>query len=129
MWSIITIFVVPAMVYHDLGPIDAIKKSVEVFRKTWGESLIRFFGLGLVEFVLLALGALLTLALALVGASLGLFFILTVFFLAVLYFLAVVIVFSVANSVFNTTLYYYASTGKVPHGIDREIMKNAFVSR
>src|SRR3989338_9340657 len=56
MWSIITIFVVPAMVYNNLGPVDAIKKSVQVLRKTWGESLVRHFGLGLVQFIFIIIG-------------------------------------------------------------------------
>src|SRR3989344_1610130 len=47
-WAIATIFVVPSMVYHNLSPFDAIKKSADTVRKTWGESLIRYFGLGLV---------------------------------------------------------------------------------
>ena len=55
-WSIVTIFVVPGMVYHDLGPIEAIKRSVQTLRKTWGESLIRYLGLGLIEFLFIAAG-------------------------------------------------------------------------
>jgi hypothetical protein len=51
IWSLVTIFVVPAMVYNNLGPIDAIKKSVHTLKKTWGESLIRAVGLGLVQFL------------------------------------------------------------------------------
>jgi hypothetical protein len=35
MWSTITIFVVPAMVYHNLKPIDAIKQSIKTLNTTW----------------------------------------------------------------------------------------------
>jgi uncharacterized membrane protein len=56
MWSIVTIFVVPAMVYKNIGPIDAIKDSVQTLKSTWGESLIRHYGLGLIQFVFLVLG-------------------------------------------------------------------------
>src|SRR5262249_12538519 len=52
-WSLITIFVVPAMVYEGLGPFAAIKRSIDTLRATWGESLIRYYGLGFVQFVLL----------------------------------------------------------------------------
>ena len=52
MWGIITVFVVPAMVYHDLEPFDAIKKSVEALKRTWGESLIRYVGLSSIQFLL-----------------------------------------------------------------------------
>src|SRR5688572_16478979 len=33
-WSIVTIFVVPVLVYENIGPIDAIKKSATVIKKT-----------------------------------------------------------------------------------------------
>lgn len=54
-WSIITIFVVPVLVYEGLGPIDAIKKSAEVIKKTWGENIIRAIGLGLVQLAVFAI--------------------------------------------------------------------------
>jgi hypothetical protein len=57
-WSVITIFVVPVLVYEGLGPIDAIKKSMKVIKETWGENLIRSIGLGLIQlfaFFLLAI--------------------------------------------------------------------------
>jgi len=46
-WGLITAFVIPLMVYQDIGPIDAIKRSGAIFKKTWGENLIRVFGVGL----------------------------------------------------------------------------------
>ncbi len=126
MWSIITIFVVPSMVYHDLGPIPAIKKSVETLKRTWGESLVRYFGLGLIEFLFLFLGIIVAFTLFLVLAGLGPVGIIITVMLAVLYFLGVILVFSVANTVFNTALYVYADTGRIPEGYSKEIMQNAF---
>jgi len=40
-WGILTIFVVPSLVYENVGPFEAIKKSASVLKKTWGESLTR----------------------------------------------------------------------------------------
>ena len=128
MWSIITIFVVPAMVYNDLRPMDAIKKSVQTLKKTWGESLIRYFGLGTIEFLFLFLGVIVAFVLLFVLAGLGLAGIIITIAIAVLYFLGVILVFSVANTVFNTALYVYADTGKIPEGYSKEIMQNAFKS-
>ncbi|HYD02922.1 MAG TPA: DUF6159 family protein, partial [Alphaproteobacteria bacterium] len=51
-WAMLAAFVIPGMVYHDIGPIDALKKSGHAIKKTWGESLIRYYGLGLIEFLL-----------------------------------------------------------------------------
>ncbi|HLP15796.1 MAG TPA: DUF6159 family protein, partial [Bacteroidota bacterium] len=36
-WSIMTIFVVPVLVYEGRSPVDAIKRSIDVIKKTWGE--------------------------------------------------------------------------------------------
>lgn len=126
MWSIVTIFVVPAMVYYNLGPFAAIKRSTEILRKTWGESLIRYYGLGLMEFLFLLLGFVITVILFFALSVFGLVGILIVVMFAVLYFLAVILIFNVANSVFNTALFIYADKGKVPKGYDPETLKKVF---
>lgn len=128
MWSIITIFVVPAMVYHNLKPIDAIKQSIKTLKTTWGESLIRYFGLGTIEFLFFVLGIIVTFILFFVLAGLGPVGIIITIVIAVLYFLGVILVFNVANTIFNTALYVYAATGKIPEGFSQEIMQNAFKS-
>ena len=126
MWSIITIFVVPSMVYKNLGPIDAIKNSVSVLKKTWGESLIRYIGLGLAELLFIVLGVIGFIILFIVGLSIGPFGILIVLIMAIIYFLGVILIFGIANSVFNTALYVYAETGKVPGEYNETVIKNAF---
>lgn len=126
IWSIITIFVVPAMVYHNLKPLDAIKQSIKTLKRTWGESLIRYFGLGTIEFLFFLLGIIVTFILFFVLAGLGPIGIIITIVTAVLYFLGVILVFNVANTIFNTALYVYADTGKIPEGYSQEIMQNAF---
>ena len=126
-WSLITIFVVPAMVYEGLGPFAAIKRSIETLKATWGESLIRYYGLGFVQFVLLlpafiVMGAMIPAMDGGVPAEVGL----GVWALGFVYIMAVILVFQVANTVFNTALYVYAGQGRVPTGFDAEVMKGAF---
>ena len=126
MWSIITIFVVPAMVYHNLRPMDAIKRSIETLKRTWGESLIRYFGLGTIEFLFFLLGIIVTFILFSILAGLGSIGVIITIIISVLYFLGVILVFNVANTIFNTALYVYADTGKIPEGYSQEIVQNAF---
>jgi hypothetical protein len=127
-WSILTIFVVPAMVYKNLGPIDAIKNSASTFKKTWGENIIKAVGLGLIQFCLLLVGVIL--GIILIISSLAISPILSIVFvgLTVLYVLAVILIFNVATSVFNTALYVYAEKGKVPF-FSNEVMTGAFASK
>lgn len=120
-WSIMTVFVVPSMVYRGHGPIDAIRDSSETLRQTWGESLIRYYGLGLAGFVC----ALPFIVLLFVGASSGIVF-LTI--AAVFGLLAVWLVFSLASTVFNTALYHYATTG-APVGFEADMLRGVFAPR
>lgn len=128
-WSIVTIFVVPAMVYNDLTPIDAIKKSIEVLKKTWGESLVRYLGLGTVQTLVLFAG-LIPLVLIMVGSFISGMFILAgiMVLIAIIYLTLVILIFSLANSIFNTALFEYASSGKVPKQYTKEIMEHAFTN-
>ncbi len=129
MWSIITVFVVPAMVYHNLGPFEAIGKSVETLRKTWGESLIRYIGLGMIQFLFILSGIILVVVLLAVLGPLGSVWMIAAIAISVLYFLTVLLIFSAANTIFNTALFVYSDTGKIPEGFNREAMANAFKSQ
>ncbi|MGH8082803.1 MAG: DUF6159 family protein, partial [Lysobacter sp.] len=57
-WTMATFLVVPVLVAEDVGPMDAIKRSVAMFKRTWGESAAGMAGIGLACFVaMLAVGA------------------------------------------------------------------------
>ncbi len=126
VWSLITIFVIPAMVYHELGPIDAIKRSVSTLKETWGESIVRHYGLGLIQFLFSLLGILLTVGLFVLLKGYGATGPIIAICFGVVYFLGVVLVFNVANTVFNTTLYAYANNGESTGGFDESILQSAF---
>jgi hypothetical protein len=126
-WSIMTIFVVPSMVYRGLGPIDAIKDSTATLRKTWGESLVRYYGMGLVALLCSLPGIfLVVIGIATVGSIPAVGVALLV--LGVLALLVVSLVFSLASTVFNTALYHYATTS-TPVGFDAALLHGAFQTR
>ncbi len=126
VWSIVTIFVIPGMVYYNLSPFDAIKKSINVLKKTWGESLIRYYGLGLAQLIIILIGAAFIVPLFMLLSPLGIFWTLGVIAIGILCLIAVFLVFGIANQIFNTALFVYADTGKMPQGFNQEIMDNAF---
>ncbi|HCH66625.1 MAG: hypothetical protein CL927_19750 [Deltaproteobacteria bacterium] len=126
IWSIVVTFVVPAMVYDNLGPVDAIKKSAQTIQATWGESLIRHYGLGFVGFLFMFGGILLSIGLF-SGLSLaGPPGVVVAIVISTLYFLATFLLFNCANTVFNTALYVYASEGQVPDDFDSVLLEGAF---
>jgi Family of unknown function (DUF6159) len=129
-WSIVTLFVVPVLVYEGLGPFAAVKKSTEVIKKTWGESLIRSIGLGLIQFLVFALIIVLFGGLTyLLSGWLGTNGLLAGVGLGALTILLVGLVFSVANTIFNTALYVYANKKAVVSGFSEEVVKGAFQKR
>ncbi len=36
-WTLASYFVVPVLAEEDLGPIEALRRSADLFRETWGE--------------------------------------------------------------------------------------------
>jgi hypothetical protein len=129
-WTIVTIFVVPVLVYEGLGPVDAVKKSIQVIKKTWGESLIKAIGLGLIQFLIM-LGIIIAAGLLTYGLS-------TMFEMkglligigiGVLLLLLVGLVFSVASTIFNTALYVYANNGQIASGFNEDIIKGSFKTK
>lgn len=128
-WTVITLFVVPIMVYENVGPKDALKRSTETLKRTWGESLMRHYGLGLIQFVCLMLAALIGVALFAILGGLGGFGLLVAFLLTLALVIGVILVFNVANAVFNTALYAYANGQGLPGGFDQNTVENAFRSK
>ena len=51
-WSVVTFFVLPAIVLQNRGPIDAIKHSFSLIRSTWGTQIAGGARLGFVVFLL-----------------------------------------------------------------------------
>ncbi|PRP95145.1 DUF6159 family protein [Enhygromyxa salina] len=123
LWEILTAFVVPAMVYEGVGPIDGFKTSAGLFKKTWGESLVKQIGFGWMQ------------TLSIFGVTVfaaGLFTVFNTgnllwipFGFAVFGYVSVALLFSVASSVYDTALYVYATTDRVV-GYDQELMDGAF---
>jgi hypothetical protein len=128
-WSIVTIFVVPAMVYDNLGPIEAIKKSAQTVKNTWGESLIRHYGLGFISAIFIFLGFGLAVLLFMGAAGLGPTGMVAAASITGIYFLAVILVFQCANMVFNVALYAFANQKIIPSSIDEDILRDVFQSR
>lgn len=124
VWSVVTLFVIPSMVYRNTGPIDAIKDSIRVLRKTWGESLVRSMGFGLVRFLVLLLGGVVFTGLFTLVAS-SQTMVLVVIAGGIVYFVGVIFVFMLAEMIFNTALYAYASQGTRPPGYTQELLQGA----
>ncbi|MEN1929834.1 DUF6159 family protein [Luteimonas sp. MJ250] len=67
-WTLATFLAVPVLVSRDVGPIDALKQSVTLLRRTWGENAVGQVGIG-AAFGLLSGGAVLVSVLLVVLAA------------------------------------------------------------
>jgi len=115
-WSLASYFVVPVLAAENVGPTEALQRSAELFRNTWGEKVAGGFSFGLI-FTLLALpGA----ALPFLGKTLGPSGIVAGIALAVLYWLFLAVVNAAVQGVFVAALYRYARTKDVSAGFHRE---------
>jgi hypothetical protein len=124
-WTVMTYFVVPVLVVEKVGPFEAIGRSIQILRKTWGEALVGRLGVGLFLFLLF----LPCLALLLGGGWLcaqhgaaGL----PVVALGVVALLGWMAAGSALNVIFQSALYQYAAFNEVPSGFDPGVMRHAF---
>ena len=127
-WSITTFFVIPVLVVEKTGPIDAVKRSVSVMKKTWGESLGANMGIGFITF-LASLIAILPIGggIALMSASplLGG----TLIAIGIIWVLFVSLVSSALGSILLAALYIYASEGQMPQHFKPKMIEGAFEAK
>ncbi|MGD2026794.1 MAG: DUF6159 family protein [Anaerolineales bacterium] len=127
-WNVATYLVVPVLAVEGIGPIEAIKRSTSLLKKTWGEQIAGNIGIGaitaLVIFGIILLGG---------GAMYGVFALdLGAVWIVVLgAIMALVLVFvglvsSTLNSIYTAAVYQYATTGNSGEFFQSELVENAF---
>jgi len=125
-WALACYFVVPVLAFEDLSPIEAVKRSSNLFRDTWGEKVIGGFSFSLVSFVLMLPGFGLFLAAIFLGGIKGLLF---GFAFLVLYMLMLSVVMSAVQGIFNAALYRYACFKQVPPAFDAQLVTAAWTPK
>jgi Family of unknown function (DUF6159) len=116
-WQLVTFLVVPILVIEDLGVGDALKRSKDLFKKTWGENVVGQFGIGFVGALLTIPGILLIAG----GVALGTAGMLVLGGIGLVWVLLAAVVISALSGIYRTALYHYAASGQVPgefSGID-----------
>ncbi len=127
-WSVGTFLVVPILVEEGMDPIGAIKESVRLLKKTWGQQVVGSFCFGLVGF-LLSLPALALFAAALLAISFKADLTLPLLGCALLYLVGLALVMSALQSVFKAAVYAYAREGVIPRGFGRDLIEESFGPR
>jgi hypothetical protein len=124
-WNLATCMAVPVLVTNNVGPVDAVKESASLFKRTWGEQVVGNFGMGW-AFFLMTLSW--TLSMVLVGvavAQLSPVALIPVVIVGILGYLALALVGSTLKGIYTAALYRYATEGETGLFDDR-IMASAF---
>ncbi len=110
VWSIATFLVVPVLVVENLGPIDSVKRSASLLKRTWGEQIIGTSGIGLVS-VLASLAVVLVAGgLAALFAAIGVVALsVVVIALAVIAIALIAVIAAALDGIYKSALYRYAS--------------------
>ena len=123
-WSLVTFLVVPVLVIEQLGPFQAVKRSTELFKKTWGENMIANAGIGIVALVATLVGALPCALLIAVGGPIAVLGIVAL----VVWVVGVQIIAAALTGILQMALYRFATDGVVP-GFDTDQLRGAFRPR
>jgi hypothetical protein len=128
-WTLSTFLVVPVLVNENVGPIDAIKESIKLLKRTWGENAIGNVGIGMVFGVIflcaILVGAVLVLGAASISPTLA--FVVGALVILALVFLGIVQ--TALSSVYSAALYRFATVGEAPVGFENTAIATAFAPR
>jgi len=125
-WNMATFFVVPLLAAEDIGPIEALYRSADIFTETWGEELVGGFSFGVIFTLLTIPGFLLPILLA---HPLGATGVLVGFIVALAYWLLLSIISSAVRGIFMAALYRYATTSDVSTNFNRDDFSTAWQPR
>ena len=125
-WNVATFLVVPVLVVEKVGPIEAVKRSGGLLRRTWGEQLVGHFGIGLVfgllSFAAIVIGVLLIVLAAQVSAALAVAFVVVTVLVVGL----IALIGTAASGIFTASLYRYATKGEGGSAFRNETLAAAF---
>lgn len=128
-WTLATFLVVPVLVSENIGPIDALKKSVDLLKRTWGENAIGNVGIsavfGLIMLAAIVVGVVATIAAGALSPKLailvGALFIIGVLLLGVYQ--------AALSGIYSAALYRYATDGQAPAGFQSAGLQTAFAPK
>ncbi|MEO8000289.1 MAG: DUF6159 family protein [Arenimonas sp.] len=128
-WTVASFLVVPVLVANKIGPIDAVKKSIELLKTTWGENAVGQLGIGFVFGFIMAGVIILGVVLSIFGFTISPYLGGTFVILTVLFALSVGIIQSALSGVYAAALYRFANDGVAPQGFEGMGLQTAFQAK
>jgi hypothetical protein len=127
-WSLAIIFVVPVLINRGVGPIEAVKQSAQLFKKSWKENVVGGIGIGVIALLFLII------PLMIVAAGVGLFIantsglapVIALIGFGIILLILVGSYISSVNTIFLAALYRYADTGDYMGPFTQEMLQGTF---
>jgi hypothetical protein len=126
-WTVATAMTLPVLIEEDVGPIEAISRSLALLRRNWGENVIGNGGISLgvavVAIPLIILSFLILFAAISTRASATIFLAMALFALTII---ALGLVSTTLHTIYTAALYRFATGAKENAGIDGDLLASAF---
>ncbi len=127
-WTLATYLAVPVLVTKDVGPIDAVKESAAIFKRTWGEQVTGNFGLSWAMFFAFLGWTGVTVAALYIGSMIGAAAVVPALVVGVSGYVFLALVGSALGGIYTAALYRYAMTGDTGT-FDANVLGHAFRSK
>jgi hypothetical protein len=130
-WNLATFLVVPVLVVEGIGPLDAVKRSAQLLKKTWGEQIAGNLSIGLI-FGLIILGLFAITLIPGIALSVWLENALIVIPFVIALILGIMLfslLSSTLNGIYSAAVYRYAAEGQIGEFFTAEIVQEAFQTK
>jgi len=126
-FTVATFLTVPILVSRDVGPVEAVKESAALLKKTWGENIIGNGGMGFVFFLFYLAACGIGMVFIFVAAQTGSpVLIVPVIALVVLAVIGLALVQAALQGVYSAALYRYATEGNAGEAFPSSLLGEAF---
>jgi hypothetical protein len=127
-WNLATFLAVPVLVVENIGPLEAVKRSAVLLKKTWGEQIVGNLSIGLIS-GLSILGLFIITLVPGIALSIWLENYLIMIAVVVILILGIMILSllsSTLNGIYSAAVYRYAAEGETGSFFDRKYVEGAF---
>jgi hypothetical protein len=125
-WTVATFMVVPVLVAQDVGPLEAVKESVNLLKKTWGENIIGTGGIGIVFGLVIVAVVIVGVVATIAAAALSPYLAITMAVITVLAVVLLGVIQAALGGIYAAALYRYAVDGQAPVGFAGGALQLAF---
>jgi hypothetical protein len=132
-WAVVTYLAIPLLVVEGAGPLEVIKRSGSLLRKTWGESLGAHVSTSFISTVAFLIGVVPVLFIGIIGAislqSGEIFIGVLCLAVAAAIIVLLVLISAALQTIVLAAVYLYAVEGAAPAAFDQNVLEGIFAGR